>query len=144
MIVGLPALEIVPTFSSQCAGDAKKLALLKTLTAQFNSELKSFTSSFKSINGKVFFFDLASLVSPPFASMTDARSFQATRQWYSLHSSPSSYGISASPVTTTCYNSATGGVCTNPASFLYFDSLHPVTSVHQVIANKINAVVNSG
>ncbi|KAL8277367.1 hypothetical protein RQP46_010207 [Phenoliferia psychrophenolica] len=126
MIVGIPPLEIVPTFSYQVSGDSTKLALLKSLSNQFNYELQSFTSTFKgeAKNGKVFWFDLASL-------------------WYSFHSSPSTYGFSVNPITTTCYNSSTGSVCSNPSTFLYFDTLHPVTSAHKIIANKINAVVNA-
>lgn len=43
--------------------------------------------------------------------------------------SPGSYGIKAG--TTPCYNSSTGGVCKNPSQFLYFDTLHPVTTIHK-------------
>lgn len=58
-----------------------------------------------------------------------------------MHSHPSSYGIEQDPVTKTCYDSKSGAVCAKPATFLYFDSLHPVTSVHKMLAEKINAVV---
>lgn len=58
-----------------------------------------------------------------------------------MNSSPSSYGITASPVTTACYNSSTGGVCSNPGNFLYWDTLHPTTSVMKVMASGINKLV---
>ncbi|GAA5968106.1 hypothetical protein JCM21900_000091 [Sporobolomyces salmonicolor] len=130
LLVGIPPLEIVPTFANQLPKSystsqrTKALSLLKTLSAQYNSELKAFATSLKSEarNGRVFYYDLATL-------------------WYSLNSSPKSYGLTASPITTTCYNSTTGGICTNPSAYLYFDTLHPVTSIHKLMAEKMNALV---
>lgn len=65
MIVGIPPLEIVPTFSYQVGGNAADLALLKQLAAQYNAELKSFANAFKKEvkNGKVVYYDLAAFVS---------------------------------------------------------------------------------
>lgn len=66
LIVGIPPLEIVPTFSYQANGNSQQLALLKSLTAQFNSQLSSLANSFRGEvpkGGKVFFYDLAALVS---------------------------------------------------------------------------------
>lgn len=53
------------------------------------------------------------------------------------------YGLTEKPITTPCYNSTTGGLCAKPATFLYFDTLHPVTTIHKVIANKLTALVNA-
>jgi phospholipase/lecithinase/hemolysin len=58
-----------------------------------------------------------------------------------MHQNPQTYGITVSPVTKTCYNSTTGSLCTNPSAYLYFDTLHPVTSVHAIIAKKVNGLV---
>jgi len=127
MIVGIPPLEVVPTFSNQVGGNATQLAFLKTLTAQFNAELKTFTAALKGEaknGGKVTYYDLASL-------------------WRSFLSSPKTYGITQSPVNTPCYNSVTGGLCTDPTKFLYYDTLHPVTSVHLKIADKLTALANA-
>jgi hypothetical protein len=58
--------------------------------------------------------------------------FDLAAMWKSLHSSPRGSGITVAPVTTTCYNSVTGAICGNPQNYLYFDSLHPVSSVHKL------------
>lgn len=73
LLVGLPALEIVPTSAYQvpiyfsAAKKAKALDLLKTITAQYNDGLKSFAAQLKTevkgAGGRVYFYDLASLVS---------------------------------------------------------------------------------
>jgi phospholipase/lecithinase/hemolysin len=70
----------------------------------------------------------------------DKASQSCPQQWKSFYYSPQSFGITAS-VTSTCYNSATGSVCSNPGSYLYFDTLHPVTSIHYLIAVRINQAV---
>ncbi|GAA5826664.1 hypothetical protein JCM11251_002842 [Rhodosporidiobolus azoricus] len=132
LLVGIPQMELVPTFGYQIPSSfsqtqrVQALALIKTLGDQWNAELRSFAASFKSetrANGsRVFYYDLAAL-------------------WRSLHSSPRTSGITVAPTTTTCYNSSTGGVCGNPQNYLYFDTLHPVTSVHKLMAQKMNALV---
>ncbi|GAA5853060.1 hypothetical protein JCM8547_000187 [Rhodosporidiobolus lusitaniae] len=132
LIVGIPAMEIVPTVANQIPSTystrqrTQALALMKTLSEQFNSELQAFSKTFvveaRKRGGRVYFYDLAAL-------------------WRSLHSSPRTNGITVSPVSSTCYNSVTGGVCTNSQNYLYFDTLHPVTSVHKLMAQKMNALV---
>ncbi|GAA5910020.1 uncharacterized protein JCM6883_000524 [Sporobolomyces salmoneus] len=127
VIVGIPPLEIVPTFANQVPSSVSKsdaLAFLKQLSDQYNAGLKKITSSLRSqaTSSRVFYYDLASL-------------------WYSMNSSPSSFGITTSPVTKACYNSSTGGICSNPNNFLYWDTLHPTTSVMKVMAQRINALV---
>ena len=150
MIVGIPPLEVIPTFISQASGDRAKLSLLKSLSAQFNSELQDFESTFtgEAKNGKVFWFDLASLVSL-YSRWTHVHRgmevlIYCNIKWYSFSSYPATYGFSVSPITTTCFNSTTGSVCKNATGYIYFDSLHPVTSTHKIIANKMNAIVASG
>lgn len=58
-----------------------------------------------------------------------------------MHKSPSSYGFYASPITKTCYNSASGSECSDPKGYLYYDSLHPTSGVHTIMAQKMNALV---
>ncbi|GAA5968324.1 hypothetical protein JCM11641_003810 [Rhodosporidiobolus odoratus] len=121
LIAGIPQLDLVPTFAHQIPSSysssqrSQAIALLKTLSDQWNPEMRTFTAALKGEvkNGRVFWYDMAAL-------------------WSSMHSSSKSYGITASPVTSTCYNSSTGGVCTSPSNYLYFDTLHPVTSVHKL------------
>ncbi|GAA5913072.1 hypothetical protein JCM6882_005554 [Rhodosporidiobolus microsporus] len=132
LIVGIPQMELVPTFGYQIPSSfsstqrVQALALIKTLGDQWNAEIKAFAASFKTEaarnGGRVYYYDLAAL-------------------WRSLHSSPRTSGITVAPTTTTCYNSSTGGVCGNPQNYLYFDTLHPVTSVHKLMAQKMNALV---
>ncbi|BGP27291.1 hypothetical protein JCM10295v2_006255 [Rhodotorula toruloides] len=49
--------------------------------------------------------------------------------WSSMTNSPGLYGITAG--TKPCYTSSNGKVCKDPSQFLYFDTLHPVTTIHQ-------------
>ncbi|GAA5995252.1 uncharacterized protein JCM10292_005057 [Rhodotorula paludigena] len=129
LLVGIPQMDLVPSIGYQVPGSyssakrSQALDLMKTLSNQYNSELKALAAALKSENknGRVFYYDLAAL-------------------WSSMHSSPKSFGITAG-ASSTCYNSSTGGVCGNPASYLYFDTLHPVTSVHKLMAQKMNALV---
>ncbi|GAA6014664.1 hypothetical protein JCM11491_000186 [Sporobolomyces phaffii] len=128
VIVGIPALEIVPTFAHQVPSSVSKndaLAFLKQLTNQYNSGLRNIASSLQgqAPSSKVNYFDLAGL-------------------WYSINSNPSSYRLTASPITKACYDSSSGGICSNPDNFLYWDTLHPTTAVMKIMASKINALVS--
>lgn len=38
-------------------------------------------------------------------------------------------------VTTPCFNSSTGSVCSDPSKFLFWDQIHPTTGVYQIIAD---------
>ncbi|SCV69441.1 BQ2448_2461 [Microbotryum intermedium] len=131
LIVGIPPLEVVPTFGYQIPSTytasqrAQAFSILKELSVRFNSDVKSFASSFKSqvpTGSKMFYYDLAAL-------------------WKDMTTSPSKYGITVTDKP--CYNSTSGAVCTNPTKYIYFDTLHPVTSVHKIWAIKMNTLVNS-
>ncbi|GAA6009582.1 hypothetical protein JCM10207_004111 [Rhodosporidiobolus poonsookiae] len=131
LIAGIPQMDLVPTVGYQVPGSvsaakrAQAIKLMQTLSNQFNSEMAAFAGALKKEvknGGRVFWFDMAAL-------------------WKQLHSSPKSFGITVSPATTSCYNSSTGGVCSNPAAYLYWDTLHPTTSVHKLMAQKMNALV---
>lgn len=131
LLVGIPPLEIVPASAFQIPAKwsspkkAQALDLLKSLAAQFNSELAAFASQLNaeisSRGGKAFYFDLAAL-------------------FYDMHSNPRNYGITVAP-TTVCYTS--DKVCGNPSAYLYFDSLHPTSSVHGVMAQRMSQLVMS-
>lgn len=125
IMVGIPPLEIVPTFYYQANGDSNALAFLKVLSEAFNSQLASLATSFRSeipMNGKVFHFDLAKL-------------------FYDLHSNPSNYGLNSGTINTPCYSS---NLCGNVEGYMYFDSLHPTTFTHGIMAQKMIALINSG
>ncbi|GAA6036406.1 hypothetical protein JCM8097_001705 [Rhodosporidiobolus ruineniae] len=132
LLVGIPQMDLVPNVLYQIPSSysttkrAQAISLAQTLANQYNSELKTFAAALKKEaknGGKVMYYDLAAL-------------------WKSMHSSPKSYGITQS-VSTACYNSATGGLCGNPQTYLYFDTLHPVTTIHKLMAQKMVALVNS-
>ncbi|GAA5874132.1 hypothetical protein JCM16303_005751 [Sporobolomyces ruberrimus] len=127
VVVGIPPLEIVPTFAWQVPSGVSKsdaLAFLKQLSSQYNSGLQGISSSLRSqaSGSKVYYYDMANL-------------------WYSMNSSPSSHGITASPSNKSCYDSSSGKVCSNPESYMYWDTLHPTTSIMKLMAGKINALV---
>ncbi|BGP11014.1 GDSL esterase/lipase [Rhodotorula toruloides] len=124
LIVGIPQLDLVPAMQALAppGQQPQALAALKALADQYNEELKTFVTAFQGeVNGgNALWFDLAGL-------------------WSSMTNSPSLYGITAG--TKPCYSSSNGKVCKNPNQFLYFDTLHPVTTVHQLMAEKMNGVV---
>ncbi|BGP34996.1 hypothetical protein JCM10296v2_006820 [Rhodotorula toruloides] len=124
LVVGIPQMEIVPSLLvlAPAAHHSKALALLKALSDQYNKERPAFVKAFQGEvkSGNALWFDLAGL-------------------WKSMTNWPGLYGIKAG--TTPCYNSSTGAVCENPSQFLYFDTLHPVTTIHKLMAEKMNAVV---
>ncbi|KDE04833.1 hypothetical protein MVLG_04796 [Microbotryum lychnidis-dioicae p1A1 Lamole] len=128
LIAGIPPLEIVPTFGYQIPSTytakqrSQALSILRDLSARFNSDVQRFVSSFKPTSSKVFYYDLAAL-------------------WRDLTASPSKYGIKVT--NKTCYDSTSGAVCMKPTEYIYFDTLHPVTSVHKIWAGKMNALVNA-
>lgn len=65
-IVGIPPLDIVPSFTYTANGNVASLAALKTLVEQFNTGLSIFATSFAGqLHGgnMATFFDLAALVS---------------------------------------------------------------------------------
>ena len=67
VLVGIPPLEIVPTFESQVVNTTSKasaLGFLKVLSERYNSELKMISSELRKRHkhSRVFFLDLARLV----------------------------------------------------------------------------------
>ncbi|BGP03099.1 hypothetical protein JCM10021v2_006821 [Rhodotorula toruloides] len=116
LVVGIPQLDLVPALQALAPGaqQSQALALLKSLADLYNNELKTFVTAFQGEvkSGNALWFDLAGL-------------------WSSMTNSPSLYGITAG--TKPCYTSSNGKVCKNPNQFLYFDTLHPVTTVHQCV-----------
>ncbi|GAA5868909.1 hypothetical protein JCM16303_000304 [Sporobolomyces ruberrimus] len=127
LLVGIPHLEIVPSLAHQVlksTSEADALAFIKQLSCQYNDEVQALAVTIKKKfrHSRVFFYDMAKL-------------------WYSIYGSPSAYNLSVSPITTPCYNSTLGALCQNPNSYLYFDTLHPTTAVHKIIAEEMNALV---
>lgn len=103
LVAGIPPLEILPTFKYQASNDATKLAFLQELSARFNDKLEVFTRRFSTQvtnGGQAFFYDMAAL-------------------WREFKSNPGKYGLTKGDAT--CYNSTTGGVCSNPDEYIYFD-----------------------
>ncbi|GAA5913068.1 hypothetical protein JCM6882_005553 [Rhodosporidiobolus microsporus] len=135
LLAGIPQMELVPTFGFQIPTNAsasyraEALSLLKTLGEQWNSEIKAFAASLKTDvakhGGRVVFYDMAEL-------------------WRAMHYAPEELEIWVEPVTTTCYNSTSGAVCAPEESkhYIYFDTLHPVTEVHELMAKNMNALVS--
>ncbi|KWU41261.1 hypothetical protein RHOSPDRAFT_37207 [Rhodotorula sp. JG-1b] len=126
LIVGIPQMDLTPVAhyaipsSYNQRQKSAALAQLQSLTNSYNYALSSFAQSFKSevTGGSVYFFDLASL-------------------WTSLTNSGPEYGITQG--TKTCLSGTK--MCNNPDQYLYLDTLHPVTSVHKLWAEKMNALV---
>ncbi|POY76407.1 hypothetical protein BMF94_0605 [Rhodotorula taiwanensis] len=126
LIVGIPQMDLVPVASgsipSSYSTQQRQAALgqIQALTNQYNAELAAFAQAFQNevTTGKVYWFDLAAL-------------------WQSLTNSPASYGITQG--TKTCVSGS--GMCQNPSQYLYMDSLHPVTTVHKLWAQQMNALV---
>ncbi|SCV69446.1 BQ2448_2466 [Microbotryum intermedium] len=131
MVVGIPPLDTIPAFrflvpSSFSSSDRQNaLAQLSMLSQMYNFALETLVVQLRPAVGptsRVWYYDLAAL-------------------WQDMYQSPASYRITVSPVTTPCYSR--GKLCTNPKNYLYFDTLHPVTSVHRVMAQNMNADLNN-
>ncbi|GAA5985191.1 hypothetical protein JCM10908_002562 [Rhodotorula pacifica] len=126
LIVGIPQMDITPVAHNSIPSSYNQrqkntaLSQLQTLTNQYNSALASFAKTFTSeiSGGNAYFFDLASL-------------------WQSLTNSGPTYGITQG--TKVCLSGST--LCNNPNQYLYLDTLHPVTSVHKLWAQQMNALV---
>ena len=48
--------------------------------------------------------------------------------WYDANARPGSYGLSANPITKTCFDSSTNKLCKKPSEYLYLDTLRESTS----------------
>ncbi|KDE04825.1 hypothetical protein MVLG_04789 [Microbotryum lychnidis-dioicae p1A1 Lamole] len=131
MVVGIPPLDTVPSFRflvpSRFSNSDRQQALaqLSVLSQMYNFALQTLVVQLRAAAGptsRVWYYDLTAL-------------------WQEMYKSPGSYGITVSPVTTPCYSK--GKLCANPKSFLYFDTLHPVTSVHRMMAQNMNAELSN-
>ncbi|SCZ97164.1 BZ3500_MvSof-1268-A1-R1_Chr4-2g07032 [Microbotryum saponariae] len=131
MVVGIPHLDTVPSFRFLVPSRfsnldrQQALAQLSVLSQMYNFALQALVVQLRAAAGptsRVWYYDLTAL-------------------WQEMYKSPGSYGITVSPVTTPCYSK--GKLCANPKSFLYFDTLHPVTSVHRMMAQNMNAELSN-
>ncbi|SGY77073.1 BQ5605_C005g03550 [Microbotryum silenes-dioicae] len=131
MVVGIPPLDTVPSFRflvpSRFSNSDRQQALaqLSVLSQMYNFALQTLVVQLRAAAGpisRVWYYDLTAL-------------------WQEMYKSPGSYGITVSPVTTPCYSK--GKLCANPKSFLYFDTLHPVTSVHRMMAQNMNVELSN-
>ncbi|MBW0492085.1 hypothetical protein O181_031800 [Austropuccinia psidii MF-1] len=125
LLILLPPLEIVPNLYYQARDLAKRstdltakyLEYIHILTNQFNKEVKRLVATHKSI--KLF----------------DAEAF-----WRTVRKAPRQFGLDN--VTQACWNSTSGQTCSQPNRFQYWDTLHPTTAMHELIAQEITKVLN--
>lgn len=111
MVVNLPNLGSTPgtNTNSQISNS------LNTLTAVFNSELATSLNSL----GKSENINIVDL---------DINSFENN-----IINNPTPYGFTN--VTQSCLDTSNLTVCSNPSSYLFWDSLHPTSAANQLIGN---------
>lgn len=115
LVVNSPDLGQVPAFRG--TGLA---SFMSALSQDFNSRLEAKLNIFASSHPQL-----------------DIQLFPLDRTLASVIANPTTYGFSN--VTQACLTS--GSICTNPDSYLFWDSLHPTTSAHAFIAQRMTSQV---
>jgi outer membrane lipase/esterase len=110
-VFNLPNLGVTPQFST---GPAAQLVDMFG-SATFNARLATQVAATAQANASTNFI------------LVDVERANAA-----LRSNPAAFGLTN--VTTSCLNPATGAVCPNPDSFLYFDGVHPTAAGHRFLA----------
>lgn len=93
------------------------LGLLQSLTTQYNYALNDFSSSLcdtiEKRGGRAWFYDLAGL-------------------WKRIYDDPEAYGVARERLGEPCFNASRSEerVCEEPERYVYWDGVHPVTSIH--------------
>lgn len=114
LVPNLPSLGATPQFSTS---PARPLA--EAATGVLNSALLAQVNAAAAANGATNFIYM------------DVNSFNAF-----VLANPGAFGFSN--ITTPCLNAATGAVCSNPDSFLFFDNVHPTAAGHRGLAALTN------
>ncbi|KAH9816049.1 hypothetical protein DFH28DRAFT_1081906 [Melampsora americana] len=112
VIITIPPLELVPNsveFASRSTNPSRALQRVKSLTSTYNQGLMRLQSD-----------EIRVLDIVPF--------------WSGIASNPKEYGFAY--VKTACLDG--GKVCPNPMAYMYWDSLHPTTKMHEMIAKQVH------
>jgi phospholipase/lecithinase/hemolysin len=115
LVPNLPDIGLTP--AAIAAGSAAVTAAHQ-LTLQFNAALAQDLAGLGGVN--VFSMDVYSELNGIIAD-------------------PSQYGFT--DVTDPCFNSTTGSVCSTPSSYLFWDTVHPTTAGHALLAANALALV---
>ncbi|EGG07666.1 uncharacterized protein MELLADRAFT_62476 [Melampsora larici-populina 98AG31] len=112
IVITIPPLELVPNsvqFASRSKNPLGSLDRVKDLTSTYNQGLMKLQSD------KIRVLDIV-----PF--------------WSDIASNPKEYGFAH--VKKACLGG--GKVCPNPVAYMYWDSLHPTTTMHEIIAKQVH------
>ncbi|MEB3168946.1 MAG: SGNH/GDSL hydrolase family protein [Synechococcaceae cyanobacterium] len=115
LVVNSPDLGLTPAFRGTAAA-----ADMTAISSDFNSKLETDLSTFTSAN-----------------PLLDIELFQLDDVLNQLISSPTTYGLTN--VTDPCLTSIS--VCSNPSQYLFWDTLHPTTAGHALIAQRLYSTV---
>ncbi|KAG0149096.1 hypothetical protein CROQUDRAFT_721365 [Cronartium quercuum f. sp. fusiforme G11] len=77
-----------------------------------------------------------SVQKPSFVKVFDTVGF-----WKYVHSNPSQFGFEN--VVDACWNSSTGGICSHPDRWEYWDTLHATTTMYKHLAHAITVACNN-
>lgn len=135
LVLPIPPIYELPSFSPYNASISFETTLVQSYNAAVLAGAKTIANNLaqSSRGGRVFTFDIPCVASS--LPSSDARS----GLWMNMTSSPKTYNLS--DATTPCLSGTT--VCSNPASHLYFDSVHPTTTIHKYLAQRMSSVVLS-
>lgn len=123
LILPLPPAEELLINQQNAHGNTGSLNLVKTLNDAFNTQLDTEMAKFQASlpsGQKLFTYDIPTW-------------------WSGMYTNPTQHNLTTS--TTECLNPDSRNVCSDPASYLFFDNLHPVTTVHQELANLLAPVI---
>ncbi|KAG0139873.1 hypothetical protein CROQUDRAFT_694500 [Cronartium quercuum f. sp. fusiforme G11] len=118
VVITLPPLELIPNsvqIASQSSDPSKALETVKLLTQTYNQGLMAMQSD------TIHVLDIV-----PF--------------WSTVKDHPSEFGFIHT--TTACF-SGQGEICNEPGTYIYWDSLHPTTKMHELIARRVQDFVRN-
>lgn len=117
LILPLPPAELLLINQEAAHGNNASLTLVKTLNDEFNAQLLSQMVDFQAT----------------LAEGQKLLTYDVATWWQGLYDDPAKNGLTTS--TAPCLDEWSGNAaCANPSSYLFWDNLHPVTTVHQRLA----------
>ncbi|MGN8159211.1 SGNH/GDSL hydrolase family protein [Salinisphaera sp. SWV1] len=128
LALNVPDLSKTPNAIAATGNDAAKLALIRSLTADFNASLSQALNALAQADG---------------FALTQVDTFSALDQ---AVADPAAYDFTN--VTDPCWtgnftSAAPGSVCSDPSQYLFWDGLHPTAAAHQIIADAAAAALSA-
>lgn len=136
-IIPIPPMETVPTFVSQASDLAKNST---TLARRYVQVIGAMSHRYN--EGILRFVSDMQMATNPSTSSGWVKTYDFERFWRDIIAHRSQYPQAITD--TPCLNEVKGTqvICSHPEQYLYWDSLHPTTASHKVIAQSILPALN--